>query len=59
MRKSLRQAVECYLSTRRRFGFALMREGFELHGLVRYAGQVGHRGPLTTQLVQQQLNYVT
>jgi integrase len=50
MRKSLRQAVECYLSTRRRFGFALMKEGFELHGLVRYAGQVGHRGPLTTQL---------
>lgn len=50
MRKSLRQAVECYLSTRRSFGFALMREGFELHGLVRYAEQVGHRGPLTTQL---------
>jgi integrase len=50
MRRSLRQAVECYLSTRRSFGFALMREGFELHGLVRYAEQIGHRGPLTTQL---------
>jgi len=50
MRRSLRQAVECYLSTRRSFGFALMREGFELHGLVRYAEQIGHRGPLTAQL---------
>lgn len=53
MRKSLRQAVECYLSTRRRFGFALVREGFELHGLVRYAEQSGHRGPLTAQLARQ------
>ncbi len=53
MRKSLRQAVECYLSTRRRFGFALVKEGFELHGLVRYAQQMAHRGPLTAQLAVQ------
>jgi integrase len=50
MRKNLRQAVECYLATRRGFGFALVRDGFELRGLVRYAEQIGHTGPLTAAL---------
>jgi len=53
MRRNLRQAVECYLTTRRSFGFALVREGFELQSLVRYAEQTGHRGPLTAQLAIQ------
>lgn len=53
MKKNLHQAVECYLATRRSFGFALVREGFELHGLVRYAEQVNHTGALTTQLAIQ------
>jgi integrase len=53
MSKSLRQAVECYLSTRRRFGFAMVREGFALRGLVRYAEQSGHHGPLTAELARR------
>jgi integrase len=53
VKKNLHQAVECYLATRRSFGFALVREGFELHGLVRYAEQVNHTGALTTQLAIQ------
>lgn len=53
MKKNLRQAVDCYLATRRSFGFALVREGFELHGFVRYAEQVGHTGSLTAPLAIQ------
>jgi integrase len=50
MKRNLRQAVECYLATRRKFGFALVNAGFELHGLIRYAEKIGHPGPLTAQL---------
>jgi integrase len=50
MKKDLRHAVEQYLSTRRSFGFALVKDGFELHGLIRYAEQIGHTGPLSAQL---------
>ena len=53
MRKNLHQAVEGYLAARRSFGFALVKDGFELHGLVRYAEQIGHTGPLTAQLAIQ------
>jgi integrase len=53
VRKNLRQAVECYLATRRSLGFALVKDGFELRGFVRYAEQVGHTGPLTAQLAIQ------
>jgi integrase len=31
----------------------LVKDGFELHGLVRYAEQIGHTGPLTAQLAIQ------
>ena len=34
-------------------GFALVKEGFQLHGLARYAEQIGHTGPLTAQLAIQ------
>src|SRR5258708_2653714 len=50
MKKNLRHAVEYYLATRRSFGFALVRDGFELRGLIRYAEQIGHIGPLTAAL---------
>ena len=53
MKKSLRQAVELYLATRRRLGFALVTDGFELRGFVRYAEKVGHTGPLRAQLAIQ------
>lgn len=53
MNRSLRQAVECYLATRRRFGFALVGEAYQLHALVRYAARIGHRGPLTAQLARR------
>jgi integrase/recombinase XerC len=50
MKKNLRHAVEHYLSIRRSFGFALVKDGFELRGLLRYAERIGHTGPLTAQL---------
>lgn len=53
MKKNLCQAVELYLVTRRSFGFALIKDGFELRGFVRYAKQIGHTGPLTAQLAIQ------
>ena len=53
MKKSLRQAVEVYLATRRRLGFALRTDGFELRGFVRYAEQIGHTGPLRAHLAIQ------
>ncbi len=53
MKKSLRQALECYLATRRSFGFALVKDGVELGGLIRYAKNIGHTGPLTAQLAIQ------
>ena len=53
MNRSLRQAVECYLATRRRFGFALVGEAYQLHALVRYAARIRHRGPLTAQLARR------
>jgi len=53
MNRSLRRAVECYLETRRRFGFALVGESYQLRALVRYAARIGHRGPLTAQLARQ------
>jgi integrase len=53
VKKDLRQALECYLATRRSFGFALIKEGVELRGLVEYAEQIGHTGPLSAQLAIQ------
>jgi integrase len=53
VKKNLHPAVECYLATRRSFGFALVNAGIELHGLIRYAEQVGRTGSLTAQLAIQ------
>lgn len=53
MKMELPQAVDLYLETRRRFGFALIQVGVELRSLVRYAEQIGHSGPLTTSLATQ------
>jgi integrase/recombinase XerD len=47
---SLRQAVAYYLQSRRKLGFALAKDGVQLAGLVRYAEEIHHRGPLTTRL---------
>lgn len=51
MKMNLAQAVELYLETRRRFGFALVQAGTQLRTLVRYAQAVGHTGPLTGSLI--------
>lgn len=53
MKMSLSQAVDLYLHTRRRFGFALIQVGVELRSLVRFARENGHHGPLTTALAIQ------
>jgi integrase/recombinase XerD len=50
MKKNLRHAVQHYLATRRSFGFALVKDGFELRSLIRYAERTGHNGPLTAAL---------
>ena len=47
---SLRAAVAHYLQCRRQLGFRLLKDGVDLAGLVRYAEQVHHRGPLTARL---------
>jgi integrase len=48
--KWLAAAVRYYLQSRRQLGFALKTEHWALPSLVRYAGRVGHRGPLTCSL---------
>jgi hypothetical protein len=53
LKKTLSQAVDFYLETRRQFGFALVQTGVELRSLVRYAEQSGHTGPLTSWLAIQ------
>jgi integrase len=53
VKMNLSQAVDLYLETRRRFGFALVQVGVELRSLIRYAQQIGHTGPLTTLLALQ------
>lgn len=53
MKRTLAQAVDFYLATRRRFGFALVQVGVELRSLLSYARQIGHRGPLTIWLATQ------
>ncbi len=50
MKRNLPQAIEYYLATRRSLGFALVKDGVELRGLIRYAKKIGHTGPLTAQL---------
>lgn len=47
---TMRAVVEEYLATRRKLGFALHVEGQELGRFARFAEQVGHAGPITTEL---------
>jgi integrase len=49
-RKSFMQWIDDYLAVRRQAGFALKAEGEQLRHFARFAQQIGHRGPLTTQL---------
>jgi integrase len=45
--------VEEYLAQRRSLGFALRIEGQQLLSFARFADSIGHRGPLTVDLVLQ------
>lgn len=47
---SLVALAEEYLAFRRGLGFAMRVEGAELLRFARYAGSIGHRGPITTDL---------
>lgn len=51
--KTFLEAVENYLKYRRSLGVALCTEGEELRRFARYADQVGHKGPITTELALQ------
>lgn len=46
----MRAVVDEYLTTRRKLGFALHVEGQELGRFARFADQLGHAGPITTDL---------
>ena len=48
---SLAQAIDFYLESRHRWGFALQAEGRTLRSLGRYAEPIHHRGPLIARLV--------
>ena len=50
-RATLRTRVEQYLAERRRLGFALRSMGHALVHLVDHVAAVGHRGPLTIELM--------
>jgi len=45
--------VNAYLDYRRRAGFALKIEGWQLEHFARFADHLGHQGPLTVKLAQQ------
>jgi site-specific recombinase XerD len=49
-RLSLGAAVDFYLRSRRRLGFALKSEGALLENLIQHARKLCHRGPLTAEL---------
>jgi len=48
---SLQALVERYLVERRRLGFALRSPAYALRGFARHVQAVGHRGPLTVELM--------
>lgn len=48
--RSLSDAADFYLKSRRSLGFALRSQGSLILSLVDYARRRGHRGPLTTEL---------
>lgn len=47
---TMRTVVEDYLAMRRKLGFALLVEGQELERFARFADQIGHAAPITTEL---------
>ena len=47
---SMVELAEEYLELRRRLGFALVGPGKQLLHFARYADEIGHRGPITTEL---------
>jgi len=48
---SMQSLVQQYLSERRSLGFALIVPGTQLMSFARFADRVGHRGPLTRQIM--------
>lgn len=48
---TLRILVERYLVERRRLGFDLRKSAYALRSFARYVGAVGHRGPLTVEVM--------
>jgi hypothetical protein len=48
---SVPAAIDFYLTSRRRLGFALTQEGWLLGTLAHHARENHHRGPLTAELV--------
>lgn len=55
---SMQARVEDYLCTRRALGYALQREGEQLHRFAQFATQQGHQGPLTLELALAWVNAV-
>jgi integrase len=51
--KTFSETAGDYLEYRRSLGVALCTEGEELRRFARYADQVGHKGPITTELALQ------
>jgi len=48
---SLQARVECYLVERRRLGFSARSQAYALRSFVRHVQTVGHRGPLTVEVM--------
>lgn len=48
---SLRSRVEKYLAERRRLGFSDRNDGYSLRSFARHVRAVGHRGPLTAEVM--------
>jgi integrase len=48
---TMRTLVERYLVERRRLGFDLRRSAYALRSFARHVGAVGHRGPLTMEVM--------
>jgi integrase len=53
---TLSAQVDAYLADRRQAGFQLRVEGEQLKRFARFAGRIGHRGPLTVKLAMQWAN---
>lgn len=56
MKQTILSRVRRYLAHRRSFGYKLRTEGQMLLNFARYAGRIGHSGPLTQQLALRWAN---